>query len=181
MTIELLFYMIFAILLAFMEITVDSYNHTPFSCRNITPTFPDSPLSQHSPVPAFGQPSLLGPHMGHSSRSQKSNAGGQFHRNLARVRHAGISLAQWLARDRVGRRRLPKSLEYRSKVPVTPQDQAKAEVCGGRRGPSSPRGFPSFLCGGCDGAHVGPGLRPADVDCPAARAVAGKRSCPCPP
>jgi hypothetical protein len=24
----------------------------------------------------------------------------------------------------------------------------KAQVCGGRRGPSSPRGFPSFLCAG---------------------------------
>jgi hypothetical protein len=31
---------------------------------------------------------------------------------------------------------------------------AKAEVCGRRRGPSSPRGLPSCLRGGRDGAHV---------------------------
>jgi hypothetical protein len=38
------------------------------------------------------------------------------------------------------------------------RNHGKAEICGGRRGSSSPRGFPSFfgggLAGGGDGAHL---------------------------
>jgi hypothetical protein len=71
----------------------------------------------------------------------------------------GTTVLQWangcqVCRCAQARKRWPKSLEHRHRcTEVTgytagTKPKLKAEVCGGRRGPSSPRRFPFFLGGG---------------------------------